>query len=51
MKFATMGILLGLSSAQIDECKMTEECLAGGKHKDKYKGGCCATWVIVKLPS
>ena len=53
MKFATLVAMIGVSSAQLDVCTSTAECLAGEVTSGvKYaEGGCCATWTVVGLPT
>ena len=49
MKLSALIGLIGVTSAQLDVCASTEECLAG--FEGRYtEGSCCNTWTIAALP-
>ena len=48
MKLTAVAALIGASSAQLDACTSTDDCMAlDGKYGE---GSCCNVWTVVKLP-
>ena len=49
MKFTALAALIGASSAQLDACTSTDDCL--NNYEGKYaEGSCCNSWTVAVMP-